>query len=218
MNQFEQQSAAKLRETAEALSRDPKLIDLCRHASRDRGLRARILSDPIELLRSREMDIPPELTIEFFEPPSRDLPISDWVPFILESQTMRAGSTNSAFRILCCLAILIAMMAGCEPPVITLPAAETPILETILDIDNNVLAPFHPTTDDSNIFEIAPGKRLELRLRAIWPSDIQVRIEGQNLAEVKDSASHPELDSFGYYRISETRPIDAIDPRFFWRV
>ena len=88
MKQFEQ-SAAKLREIAEALSRDPKLIDLCRHASRDRGLRARILSDPIELLRSREMDIPAELTIEFFEPPSRDLPISDWVPFILELTTCR---------------------------------------------------------------------------------------------------------------------------------
>ena len=88
MKQFEQ-SAAKLRETAEALSRDPKLIDLYRHACRDRGLRARILSDPIELLRSREMDIPSELTIEFFEPPSRDLPISDWVPFILELTTCR---------------------------------------------------------------------------------------------------------------------------------
>ena len=88
MKQFEQ-SVAKLRETAEALSRDPKLIDVCRHACRDPGLHARILSDPIELLRSREMDIPPELTIEFFEPPSRDLPISDWVPFILELTTCR---------------------------------------------------------------------------------------------------------------------------------
>src|SRR5690348_8581496 len=83
MKQFEQ-SAIKLRETAEALSRDPKLIDLCRHASRDRGLRARILSDPIELLRSRETDIPRELTIEFIDPPSGDLPISECVPFILE--------------------------------------------------------------------------------------------------------------------------------------
>src|SRR5438552_18889767 len=88
MKQFEQ-SAAKLHETADALSRDPRLIDLCRHASRDRGLRARILSDPIEQLRSRKMDIPPELTIEFFEPPSRDLPILDWVPFILELTTCR---------------------------------------------------------------------------------------------------------------------------------
>ena len=88
MKQFEQ-SAAKLHETADALSRDPRLIDLCRHASRDRGLRAKVLSDPIELLRSREMDVPPELTIEFFEPPSRDLPISDWVPFILELTTCR---------------------------------------------------------------------------------------------------------------------------------
>ena len=88
MKQFEQK-VAKLRETAEVLSRDPKLIDLCRHASRDRGLRSRILSDPIELLRSREMDVPPEFTIEFFEPSSRDLPISDWVPFVIEFTNCR---------------------------------------------------------------------------------------------------------------------------------
>src|SRR5262249_41512826 len=88
MKQFEQ-SAAKLRETAETLFRDPKLIDVCRHASRDRALRTRILRDPIELLRSRGMDIPPEFVIEFFEPPSRNLPITDWVPFILELTTCR---------------------------------------------------------------------------------------------------------------------------------
>jgi hypothetical protein len=84
-----EQSVEKLRETAEALSRHPKLIEACRHASRDRDLRAKMLSDPVDLLRSRELDIPPELTIEFFEPPSRDLPISDWVPFILELTSCR---------------------------------------------------------------------------------------------------------------------------------
>jgi hypothetical protein len=35
------------------------------------------------------MDIPPELTIELFEPPLRELPISDWAPFILELTTSR---------------------------------------------------------------------------------------------------------------------------------
>lgn len=84
-----EQTADKIRETAEALFRDPRLIEVCRHASRDRDIRAKILGDPMELLRSREMDIPPEFTIEFFEPPSRDLPISDGVPFILELTTCR---------------------------------------------------------------------------------------------------------------------------------
>jgi hypothetical protein len=88
MKQFEQKPP-NLRETAEALSRDPKLIEVCRHAFRDPDLRAKVLSDPMDLLRSRELDIPPELTIEFFEPPSRDLPISDWVPFIVELTTCR---------------------------------------------------------------------------------------------------------------------------------
>ena len=84
-----EQKTDKLRETAEALFRDPKLIDVCRHASRDHCLRAKMLTDPVGLLGSREIDIPPELTIEFFEPPSRHLPISDWVPFILELTTCR---------------------------------------------------------------------------------------------------------------------------------
>ena len=84
-----EQSEDTLREAAEALFRHPKLNEACHHACRDRGLRAKILSDPMELLGSRGIDIPPELTIEFFEPPSRDLPISDWVPFIIELTNCR---------------------------------------------------------------------------------------------------------------------------------
>lgn len=69
-----EQTANRLRKTAEALFRDPKLIEVCRHAYRDRGLRAKLLNDPTELLRSREMNIPSEFTIEFFEPPCRGSP------------------------------------------------------------------------------------------------------------------------------------------------
>jgi hypothetical protein len=78
------QSAEKLRQAADTLSRQPKLIEVCHHASLDRGLRAKMLNNSMELLRSRGMDIPPEFTIEFFEPPSRELPVSDWVPFVIE--------------------------------------------------------------------------------------------------------------------------------------
>jgi hypothetical protein len=68
------------------------------------------------------------------------------------------------------------------------------------------------------VFEAHAGKRLELRLRAQFPSSIQVKIDDRALAEVKDSASHPELEAAGYYRISNTRPVQAGDPLFFWRV
>jgi hypothetical protein len=130
---------------------------------------------------------------------------------------MITQSTNRSFKIIFLLALSIVPITGCSGtnrPVITLPAAETPVLETILDIDNNLLAPFHT----SGVFEVQPGRRFELRLRAIWPSEIRVKIGNQSLPEVKDAASHPELDSSGYYRISDVRQVHTGDPRFFWRV
>ena len=84
-----EQSADKLRTAAHALSHHPKLMGVCHDGCLDRDLRTKLLRDPMEVLRSRGMDIPPEFVIEFFEPPSRDLPISDWVPFILELTTCR---------------------------------------------------------------------------------------------------------------------------------
>ena len=120
-------------------------------------------------------------------------------------------------KIMFLLAVLIIPITGCpgtNPPVINLPPAETPLLETILDFDNNLLAPFHA----AGVFEMQPGRRFELRLRAVWPSELRVKIENRSLPEVKDTASHPELDSSGYYRISDVRPIHTSDPRFFWRV
>jgi hypothetical protein len=130
---------------------------------------------------------------------------------------MTINSLNRSLRLLLSLLVLILPISGCrdgKPLVNPPPAAETPVLETILDIDNNLLAPFHP----SGVFEMLQGRRLELRLRAQFPSTIRVMIENQTLPEVTDSAAHPELDASGYYRISETRPIQASDPRFFWRV
>lgn len=133
-------------------------------------------------------------------------------------KTMTAPSASSSFKkAVFILVLAILPIPGCEgsgSPVISFPAAETPILETILDVDNNLIAPFHA----SGAFTIQPGRRLELRLRAIWPSDIQLRIDNQTLPEVKDSATHPELDPSGYFRISDVRPVHTSDPRFFSRV
>jgi hypothetical protein len=100
-------------------------------------------------------------------------------------------------------------------PIINLPQAETPVLETILDVDDNLIIPYNAM----GAFETQQWvKRVELRLRAIWPTDIQIKVEGQALPEVKDTASHPELDSSGYYRLSDPIPVHASDPRFFWKV
>jgi hypothetical protein len=114
------------------------------------------------------------------------------------------------------LTLFLVSVSACNTngPIVTLPAAETPILETIYDIDNNLIAPFNA----AGSFEMLPGRRFELRLRAIWPSNIQIKIENQALPEVKDTASHPELDNSGYYRLFDPVPVATSDPRFFWRV
>src|SRR5438552_13418753 len=100
---------------------------------------------------------------------------------------MTTRSIKRSFKVMFLLALLVVPIDGCSgtiPPIIHLPPAETPILETILDLDNHLLAPFHA----SGVFEMQSGTRFELRLRAVWPSNIQVKIENQSLPEVKDTA------------------------------
>ena len=99
-------------------------------------------------------------------------------------------------------------------PVIQLPPAETPVIESILDIDNRVNAAFHHT----GVFVMSPGKRVELRLRVVYPTILKVKIDGKEIPEVTDTASHPELGNTGFYRTNAVEPLSAADPRFFWRL
>src|SRR5947208_9909837 len=81
---------------------------------------------------------------------------------------MKTWSTDCFIPILWCLGILIVIISACKTTSVTdLPAAETPILETVLDIDKNLIVPYHAL----GVFEISPGgslRRLEHRLRAIF--------------------------------------------------
>jgi hypothetical protein len=128
--------------------------------------------------------------------------------------------SSNHLLILLPLIFLLTLFAGCQPPapmpgppatpINFMAPAETPILETILDIDHKLIVPYHP----AGMFIMDPGKRMELRLRVPWPTAIQVQIDGKPLTEATDSASHPELD--GYYRVLDIHPIE--DTRMFWRV
>ena len=84
-----EKSIDSLREAADALARNLKLVQVHRDACHNPDIRARALKDPRELLRSREIIVEPGLVIEFFEPPSTDLPFWDWIPFILEFTNCR---------------------------------------------------------------------------------------------------------------------------------
>jgi hypothetical protein len=123
----------------------------------------------------------------------------------------RASSKRIHVSLLPCLFCMVLNQCP-PPPVVTLPAAQTPVLETILDIDNNVIAPFGPP----GTFQMNPGRRIELRLRLPYPSNVGVGIGNNRLPEVTDTASHPELD--GYFHVQNVTVVEASDPLFFYRV
>jgi hypothetical protein len=90
------------------------------------------------------------------------------------SRSGRAGSPyagKGCFLFALCLVTLIQCPSK---PLVTLPAAETPVLETLLDIDNNAIAAFGAP----GVFQMLPGQRIELRFRAMYPTNIGVGIEG----------------------------------------
>ena len=121
----------------------------------------------------------------------------------------RSYTAKSCFFFALCFVTLIQCPSK---PIVTLPAAESPVLETLLDIDNNAIAAFGAP----GVFQMLPGRRIELRFRAMYPTNIQVGIDANRLPEVTDTAAHPELD--GYFHTQAAVPVSGSDPRFFWRV
>jgi hypothetical protein len=128
------------------------------------------------------------------------------------SRSGRAGSPyagKGCFLFALCLVTLIQCPSK---PLVTLPTAETPVLETLLDIDNNAIAAFGAP----GVFQMLPGQRIELRFRAMYPTNIGVGIDANRLPEVNDTAAHPELD--GFFHTQAAVSVSGSDPRFFWRV
>src|ERR1043166_6877157 len=123
------------------------------------------------------------------------------------SRSGRSGRAKTG-RGLFLFALCLVNFTQCPPvPLVTLPAAETPVLETLLDIDNNAIASF----GSPGVFQMLPGRRIELRFRAIFPTNIQIGINANRLREVTDTASHPEID--GYYHTEGKVPVPTSDPR-----
>jgi len=113
-----------------------------------------------------------------------------------------------------------------------LPKADVPILETIY------VPPVPGGTGEAGtarvtslsypgVFFVQPADSLEFRLRAPWPTTLQVLINGQQLQEVKAGAPPPQPDDPGYFGV-KTSPMpgwpDKINPTapgynwFFWLV
>lgn len=119
------------------------------------------------------------------------------------------------------MAVGVVALSACppnpNPPVVVLPAAEVPVLETILDIDAARLIPFDGGGDHYRVTP-APLNRLYLRLRAPWPTDFTVALDGAALPVVNDTAAHPELAASGYFRVDPVAAVTLSDPLLFWRI
>jgi hypothetical protein len=94
------------------------------------------------------------------------------------------------------------------------PAAQTPVIETILAVGSWVNAAYH----HSGVYEMPPGNAIELRFRAPSPTTTKIAIDGVELPEVSDTSDHQELNETGYYRKPMIDLVSAEDPLFFWRV
>ena len=119
----------------------------------------------------------------------------------------RPYAAKGCFLLLLCFVTLIQCPSK---PLVTLPPAETPVLETLLDIDNNAIAAFGAPG-----FPDAAGRESS-SFRAMYPTNIGVGINATRLPEVTDTAAHPELD--GFFHTQAAASVSGSDPRFFWRV
>lgn len=133
-------------------------------------------------------------------------------------RTGRCAGTTTASTVALVALLLGLVLGACRGPSGggQLPAAETPVVESVLDVDHRLNAVFHQT--DTGAFVMLPGRGVELRLRAPYLTTISLEFNDSPLPLVTDSASHPEFDTAGYYRILDTAVVSADDPRLFWRI
>lgn len=112
---------------------------------------------------------------------------------------------------------LLGLLSGCgilEAILRSLPAARTPVLETVFNADSRQVVPMNPSAD----FSVGIAGRLELRVRAPARTRMIVNLDNISLPEVRDGAAHPEFAQSGYFRVSNPVPVSPSDPLEFWRV
>ncbi|MDQ6828331.1 MAG: hypothetical protein M3081_05640 [Gemmatimonadota bacterium] len=123
--------------------------------------------------------------------------------------------TRSQMLLAASILVFAALLSDCGPGSTGgLPAARTPILETLLNVDFNRVVPQNPSGD----YSVGPVARLELRFRAPQPGTMTLSVDGIALPMVTGSAAHPELSASGYYRVTGPITISARDSLAFYKL
>jgi hypothetical protein len=123
-------------------------------------------------------------------------------------------------RLLVVLLLLAGPLAACtsspEPP----STPPTPILETFYLSQPPGPGGLVLARRAGGVFQAYGAKLVQLRLRAAWPAELAVTINGRTITRVDDEGQHPELEAQGYFVYSVTPlppgPVKGLS--YFWKV
>jgi hypothetical protein len=125
------------------------------------------------------------------------------------------------------LALVPLLMSSAASSIAQTPSAGTPILETVY-IPPSAGVPGRVTSVSySGPIYIQPTDSIQLRLRAPYPTNLQILINGQKLQYVAGGAPRPQPDTAGYYSFTAMAMPGfpgKVDPQtpgynwFFWLV
>lgn len=115
---------------------------------------------------------------------------------MISNEMLRCASIARGAALLCLIT-----MAACGP--VRSPPAATPVLDAVLDL----MQPERPAlaADDGSAFGVLPRTSVMIKVRAPWPGDLLVRVNGVDLGRVawSDQSAVPDAGRFAF---------DVVDP------
>lgn len=120
------------------------------------------------------------------------------------SRVLFGWTKSFAITSLCLVSLALLM---CPLPAESQPAAGIPVFETVyvppIPGETGLAGTGRVTSlSYSGVIFVQPANSVELRLRAPWPTTLQVLINGQQLQQVTPNTGPPQPDDPGYYKIS----------------
>ena len=107
-------------------------------------------------------------------------------------------------------------------PMPGIPVLETVHIPSISGASGTAATDRVTSLSYSGVFFVQPANSLEFRVRAPWPTNLQVLINGQQLTQVAAGSQPPQPDGAGYYSVQASPmpgwpdQIDPAAPGFNW--
>lgn len=117
----------------------------------------------------------------------------------------RRRLTLGAVTLLAVLLNAATCPAPTPSPTAHFPPAGVPIIETVYVPPLNAGQPGRVTSVSwLGLLPVQPADSIVLRLRAPWPSDLSILVNGQKLPRIPDASQPPTPDDAGFFKLSVT--------------